>query len=126
MEISEHMIKGNSIKALWFNVNAMPKAAPAKSKPKRNNALHDKWSLVHLATGIILGWVMSPFVALLIMVLWEPLEILILSPLLGRFGIIFGYESLRNSLSDICFNCLGVALGAWGLTAIAVPPFHLF
>lgn len=104
----------------------MPKAKSSQPKPSRNNALYDNWSLVHLITGIVLGWVMAPFVALLIMALWEPLEIFVLSPVLGRYGIVFGYESLRNSLSDICFNCLGVALGAWALTAIAVPPFHLF
>jgi hypothetical protein len=74
----------------------------------------------------MLGWVMRPFVALSIMVLWEPLEILVLSPLLGRLGIRFGYESLRNSLSDILFDVIGVGLGAWLLTNLAVPPFHLF
>jgi hypothetical protein len=94
--------------------------------PRRNNKLYDKWSLVHLLTGIILGWVMDPFVALSIMVLWEPLEILVLSPLLARRGTIFGYETLRNSLSDIVFNIIGVALGTWALTTLSVPPFHLF
>jgi len=98
----------------------------ARVKAGRNGALYDKWSLVHLVAGVGLGWVMVPFVALLIMVLWEPLEIFVLSPLLARFDIVFGYESLNNSLSDIVFNCLGVALGVWALTAIAVPPFHLF
>lgn len=93
---------------------------------RRNDALFDIWSLVHLATGIILGWVMDPFVALLIMVVWEPLEILVLSPFLARFNILFGHESLRNSLSDILFNAIGVATGFWGLTALWAPPFHLF
>jgi hypothetical protein len=73
-----------------------------------------------------MGWVMQPFVALAIMVLWEPLEILILSPLLARVGIRFGYESLNNSLSDIFFNVVGVALGFWLLTYLVSPPFHLF
>lgn len=93
---------------------------------RRNDALFDVWSLVHLATGILGGWLMDPFVALLIMVLWEPLEILVLSPFLGRRGILFGHESLRNSLSDIFFDGLGVAIGFWGLTALWTPPFHLF
>ncbi len=79
-----------------------------------------------MVTGIAMGWVMRPFVALSIMVLWEPLEILVLSPLLSRVDIKFGYESLRNSLSDIFFDVLGVALGAWVLTSLASPPFHLF
>lgn len=96
------------------------------AKHRRNDALYDLWSLVHLLTGIAMGWVMAPFVALLAMVLWEPLEILILSPFLARFGILFGHESLRNSLSDIFFDCVGVALGYWVLRAVVDPPFVLF
>jgi hypothetical protein len=93
---------------------------------RRNDALFDVWSLVHLATGILGGWLVDPFVALLAMVLWEPLEILVLSPFLGRRGILFGHESLRNSLSDIFFDGLGVAIGFWGLTMLWEPPFHWF
>lgn len=81
---------------------------------------------MHLVTGMALGWVMRPFTALVILVLWEPLEILILSPLLAKAGIKFGYESLRNSLSDIFFDVLGVALGVWVLANLVGPPFHLF
>ena len=92
----------------------------------RNDLLFDVWSLVHLATGILMAWVMDPFVALLIMVLWEPLEILVLSPLLAKVGITFGHETLRNSLSDIFFDCVGVAIGFWLLTPLYDPPFHLF
>lgn len=104
----------------------MPAVTSNKPKSSRNGSLFDKWSLVHLLTGIGLGWIMAPFVALSIMVLWEPFEILILSPLLGHFGVMFGYESLQNSLSDIFFNFLGVVLGAWGLAYVAQPPVHLF
>jgi hypothetical protein len=104
----------------------MPKLKPVKPKPTRNDALFDLWSLVHLLTGVLFGWLMAPFVALSIMVLWEPLEIFVLSPLAARFGLVFGYESLRNSLSDIFFDFLGVALGAWALTNFTPPPFHLF
>jgi hypothetical protein len=93
---------------------------------RRNDRLFDLWSLVHLATGILGGWVVNPFVALLVMVLWEPLEILVLSPFLGRRGILFGHESLRNSLSDIFFDGIGVAIGYWGLTRFWAPPFHWF
>lgn len=94
-------------------------------KPRRNSALYDKWSVAHLVTGVLLGWLMDPFVALVIMVLWEPLEILVLSPLLSRIGIVFGYESLRNSLSDIFFDVVGVVLGAWLLTYVVQAPFQL-
>jgi hypothetical protein len=92
----------------------------------RNDLLFDVWSLVHLVTGILMAWVMDPFVALLIMVLWEPLEILVLSPLLAKAGVTFGHETLRNSLSDIFFDCVGVALGYWVLTPLYDPPFHWF
>lgn len=83
-----------------------------RRKHKRNGNLFDKWSIVHLCTGALFGWLMSPLVAIVIMTLWEPFEILILSPLLARRGIVFGYETLRNSLSDIVFNTIGVILGA--------------
>ncbi len=93
----------------------------------RNNTLVDAWSGVHLVTGIAMGWVMDPFVALLILVLWEPFEILVLSPLFEKWwGIEFGFETLRNSLSDIVFDALGVALGVWVLGAFVEPPFMLF
>lgn len=93
---------------------------------RRNDALVDVWSLVHLLTGVLGGWLVDPFVALLAMVLWEPLEILVLSPFLGRRGILFGHESLRNSLSDVFFDGLGVAIGWWLVTPLWEPPFHLF
>ncbi|MGC1176832.1 MAG: hypothetical protein WA843_02075 [Candidatus Saccharimonadales bacterium] len=93
---------------------------------KRNGALFDRWSVVHLCSGVVMGWVIAPFVALSLMVLWEPLEIFVLSPILGHFGILFGYESLQNSLSDIFFDVVGVALGYWLLTALVAPPLHLF
>lgn len=95
-------------------------------KHRRNDALFDGWSIVHICTGVAMGWVMPPFVALLLMVLWEPLEILILSPLLARYGITFGFESLRNSLSDIFFDSIGVLAGAYLLTQLVLPPFYLF
>jgi hypothetical protein len=91
----------------------------------RNDLLFDVWSLVHLVTGVLVGWLVEPFVGLLAMVLWEPLEVLVLSPFLGRRGILFGHESLRNSLSDIFFDCVGVAIGWWLLTPAWPPPFHL-
>jgi hypothetical protein len=96
-----------------------------QQKPTRNNAFFDIWSLVHLFTGVLMGWVIDPFLALALMVLWEPLEILVLSPLLAKVGIIFGYESLKNSLSDIFFDVIGVALGYYLLTALIEPPFTL-
>lgn len=94
-----------------------------RKRAKRNGSLFDVWSIVHLGMGILLGWVLDPFVALAILVLWEPLEIFVLSPLLAKKGIVFGYESLRNSLSDIVFDVIGVALGAWLVVKLLDPPF---
>lgn len=96
------------------------------SARRRNNAFFDIWSVVHLLTGVLMGWLIAPFIALTLMVLWEPLEIFILSPILARFGIDFGYETLRNSLSDIIFDTVGVVVGYVVLTEIIAPPFHLF
>lgn len=59
------------------------------------------------------------------MVLWEPLEVLILSPFLARFGIDFGHESIRNVLSDIIFDAIGVAIGYWIVLELISPPFYL-
>lgn len=73
-----------------------------------------------------MSWVMPPVIALALMVLWEPFEILVLSPFLARYGIVFGHETLRNSLSDIFFDAVGVIAGAYVLTSYVDPPFYLF
>ena len=104
----------------------MNKSTHVTRRHRRNDSLFDAWSVVHLLTGIAMGWVMPPFVALVLMVLWEPLEILVLSPLLARIGISFGYETLRNSLSDIFFDTIGVIVGAYVLARLVSPPFYLF
>lgn len=93
---------------------------------RRNDKLFDLWSLTHIAWAALLAWVMNPLIALSIMVLWEPLEILVISPILAKFDIDFGHESLRNSLSDIVFDIFGVLLGAFVIAAAAEPPFYLF
>ncbi len=93
----------------------------------RNDAMIDVWSGVHLLTGLAMGWVMEPFIALLILVLWEPLEIFVLNPIAARLlKAEFGFETLRNSLSDIIFDAIGVALGFWLLRWLVDPPFILF
>jgi hypothetical protein len=84
----------------------------AKTPLIRNNSLVDPWSMVHFLSGIFLGLIFNPVFAFILMVLWEPLEILILSPLLGKKGIVFGHETLRNSISDIVFNSAGILLAA--------------
>lgn len=69
---------------------------------------------------------MNPLVALVVMTLWEPFEILLLSPILAKRGIDFGNETLRNSLYDIVFNTVGVLLGILVVRQILDPPFQLF
>lgn len=95
-------------------------------KHKRNGSLFDIWSVIHFFNGVILGWLLDPFWALAIMVLWEPLEILVISPLVAKLGINFGNESLNNALSDIFFDVLGIVCGAYLLTRLIGPPIHLF
>lgn len=85
--------------------------ALARDRP-RNAALVDAWSLVHLATCAGLTLLIGPAGAFVVALLWEPVEVLLLSPVLARYGVDFGHESLRNSLMDVGFNALGVALGA--------------
>lgn len=93
---------------------------------RRNNAMFDIWSLVHCLTGVLMGWIMPPQTALLLMVLWEPLEILIISPIVGRRGVVFGYETLKNSVSDIAADSLGIIIGMFWLAEYFEPPIHLF
>lgn len=81
-------------------------------KQMRNDRLIDMWSLVHLVSSGALAWAIGPLAAFVMVTLWEPFEIFVLSPLLAKRGIIFGYESWRNSLSDICFNSIGIGVVA--------------
>lgn len=83
----------------------------------RNNRLFDIWSLAHVAWGLGLGIFLGPWWAFGILVAWEPFEILLLGPWLARWGIPFGHETWRNSLSDVVFDGLGA-----GLAFVAVLP----
>lgn len=93
----------------------------------RNDRLVDPWSIVHLLTGVGMGWIMDPFWALLIMILWEPVELYVISPITWRLmQREFGHESLANSWSDILFDAAGVTFGAFLLRLWLEPPFILF
>ena len=81
-----------------------------KKKIKRNDSLVDAWSFVHLFTAGAMAFLFGPFAALMITTLWEPFEIFILSPLMARLNIVFGFESLKNSLSDLAFNTTGIGI----------------
>lgn len=90
----------------------------------RNNALFDAWSVVHFTVGLGAAWVVHPVLAWIVMALWEPFEIFVISPLVHRIaGFEFGHESWRNSLSDIGFNTLGVLAGFFVLRRLVEPPF---
>lgn len=77
-------------------------------KRTRNGRLIDWWSLVHFVVSALLATLINPVWALIITAAWEPLEIFIISPMLAKINVDFGYETLRNSISDILFNTLGV------------------
>lgn len=89
------------------------RAALSHHRP-RNESLVDVWSFVHIGTCLALTLLFGPLLAFIIALVWEPLEVLVLSPLLARIGIDFGHEHFWNSMSDIAFNTLGVGLG-WAL-----------
>jgi hypothetical protein len=88
-------------------------------KHKRNDKLVDIWSLVHVASSAGLAWLIGPVAAFIVVTLWEPLEIFVLSPLLAKRGIVFGYETWRNSLSDIFFNTIGIASAVVGKSLLS-------
>lgn len=82
---------------------------------------------MHFLTGASLGWIMNPLLALALMVLYEPFEVLVLSQFLyDNFGIVYGNEALINSITDIVVNTAGVAVGYHILRKRYPPPFVLF
>lgn len=97
-----------------------------KWKHPRNGAIFDGWSIIHFGTGVGLGWLVHPWIAVAAMIAWEPFEIFILSPLFARINIEFGYETWRNSLSDIFFDALGVAVGYFVLSEMVPLSFRLW
>jgi hypothetical protein len=104
-----------------------PGAANARrlGRRVRNDRLLDIWSAAHFAWGLVLALLLGPFWAIGLLVAWEPFEIFLLGPRLARWGVPFGHETWRNSLSDIVFDVAGAAasflwvmpfwdpLGAW-------------
>lgn len=88
-------------------------AANAKrlAKRVRNDRLVDRWSATHLAWGLVLAILVGPWWSFGLLLAWEPLEILVLGPLISRYGIEFGHETWKNSVSDILFDAAGAALG---------------
>ena len=88
-------------------------------KHERNDTLVDIWSLVHVVSSAGLAWLIGPVAAFIVVTLWEPLEIFVLSPLLAKRGIVFGYETWRNSLSDIFFNTIGIASAVVGKSLLS-------
>lgn len=89
-----------------------------RTRKSRNGVLLDKWSLVHLAFGFVLGLIVNPILAIVLLIAWEPFEIFILSPVMARFNVVFGYETLKNSLSDMLVDCVGVLLAILVLLVI--------
>lgn len=79
--------------------------------PRRNNRLIDPWTFVHVVAGAAATLVVDPVAAFLILAVYEPVEIFLISPLMWEIGIEFGYETWRNALVDVIFNGVGVLLG---------------
>lgn len=83
--------------------------------------LVDAWSWVHLLLGAMTALIFPPFWALVMMVLWEPFELLVLSPILDKRGISFANETLANSLMDVVFDVAGVLVGVYVLRPLIGP-----
>lgn len=88
-----------------------PREAGGGRLPERNRRWVDPWSLTHIAWGAAAGYLLGPWWGFLLMAAWEPIEIFVLSPLLARFGVTFGHEGWQNSVGDLGFNAVGVAVG---------------
>ena len=108
--------------AMHFVVRVQDKTRGKPSNRPRNDRLVDKWSFTHIAWGIVLTIALGPVLAFLILLAWEPFEVLVLSPVAARVGVDFGHEHWRNSLSDIAFNGIGVG-AAWIFILPAWNPF---
>ncbi len=76
----------------------------------RNDALVDAWSFVHVCSTFFLTLWLGPLHAFVLVVMWEPFENLLLSPVLAKFGISFGHETMKNAMSDIVFDSIGLGL----------------
>jgi len=91
----------------------MKNTNPKKHSP-RNNSIVDPWSFIHLFTSAALTLLFGPIAALVVVTLWEPVEIFVISPLVARrFGVLFGHETALNSVSDMAFNLLGILLAMY-------------
>lgn len=77
-----------------------------------------------MVVGILFGWAVHPGLAWIVMAVWEPFEIFVVHPVVHRLtGFHFGYESWRNSLADIAYNTLGLAIGFFVARPLLPPPF---
>lgn len=115
---------------MYFYIVEKVKALTNKVDPRlnteRNSKLYDIWSINHVVTGMIFGVFMAPIPAMLIMSAWEPLEVFVISPIMARFGILFGYEALVNAISDIIFDAIGYAIGYFILSSFIGPEVRIF
>ncbi|MFH1769525.1 MAG: hypothetical protein ABH833_02565 [Parcubacteria group bacterium] len=92
-----------------------------------NDKYWDGWSVLHVFVGVLLAWVMNPFIALFVMILYEPFEVRVICPwIYKRHGIVFGNESAKNILMDIMFDAIGILIGFYILRGVVNSPFILF
>ena len=106
---------------------SIPKSAVLYSRPimrhvPKNKKLIDLWSLTHILWGAFLTWLLGPWIALLIMVLWEPFEVKLLGPFLMKHcGVVFGNEGWQNSASDIVMDIIGILFSIYWVIPLLGP-----
>ena len=89
---------------------------------RSRDAYVDRWTAVHLVWGVLLAVLLPRFTALIVLVLWEPLFYLLLSPRLpgARAALAearVGRPTLRNVLVDLVMDVAGVLLGVYVVRA---------
>lgn len=88
---------------------------------RRNQRLVDGWSGLHLLGGVVVALVLPPFWALVVAVLFEPVEVLVIGPVVARYDIDFGHEGVRNLAMDLVFDVAGILVGAFWLRDVLAP-----
>lgn len=95
---------------------------------RAQDAYVDRWTPVHFLIGAALGVVFPEFWVLLVLVMWEPFVLLVLSPRLKGPKLLMqstqlSGPTLRNVLVDLVADVAGVIVGAYLLRpALGVTP----
>lgn len=96
----------------------MPRRNPGLTE-RATDPYVDAWTPMHFLVGAFLGILLHEFLALILLVLWEPFVLMVLAPRIqrGRWGWIDGTQlagpTLRNVLVDLVADVTGVMVGAF-------------